>query len=325
MLAVVPLEILVGLRVVLPELLDDVLTHVRVVLLDLPGDLELVLGRHLCHLAALAHQVEHELRDVPPGDRDVLDGAADHVAFGAGDDVRDAVARVDDRARERAVRHAVRGPGRGERQHGLDGDVQPLDVKRLEEDLGRLLAVFRGVQRRLGLVVPNAQTCRRGGRRSVKCQCGPIVTGKGINVYIYMGEDCADQKEVMVLRLGAEVLEDRLFPIPLHVIPVVDLTMADRVGDTITRRLRIGECLVADEEVEVLDAAFRGEMARLCWYCGSRSARLGGSSTSRDGGWKNARDSRQEGMRYGAASRDAGLTMRGRNSLQTWTRRDDEH
>jgi hypothetical protein len=135
MLAVVPLEILVGLRVVLPELLDDVLAHICVVLLDFPGDFELVLGRHLCHLTALAHQVEHELRDVPPGDRDVLDRAADHVAFGAGDDVRDAIARVDDRARERSVRHAVRGPGRGKCQHGLDSDVQPLDVKRLEEDL----------------------------------------------------------------------------------------------------------------------------------------------------------------------------------------------
>lgn len=82
----------------------------------------------------------------------------------------------------------------------------------------------------------------------------------------------ADQKEVMVLRLSTEVLEDRLFPVTLHVIPVVDLTMANRVIDTVSGRLRIGKSLVANEEVEVFDPAFRGKMTRLCRYCGSRSA-----------------------------------------------------
>jgi hypothetical protein len=149
--AIVSLEILVRLHVVLSELLDDVLAHVRVIFLDLPGDLELVFGRHLRHLAPLSHQVEHKLRNVAPGDRDVFDGAANDVALGARDDVRHAVARVDHGAGERAVRDAVRRPRCGERQHGLDGDVQPLDVERLEEDLGRLLAVLGWVQRRLGL------------------------------------------------------------------------------------------------------------------------------------------------------------------------------
>jgi len=163
MLAIEPLEILVGLRVVLSELLDDVLTHVRVILLDLSGDLQLVLGRYLCHLAALSHEIEHELRDVPPGYRDVFDGAPDHVALGAGDDMGHAVARVDDRAGERAVGHAVRGPRRGEGEHGLDGNVQPLNVERLEEDFGRLLAILRGVQRWFGLCEP---ACARGkGKR----------------------------------------------------------------------------------------------------------------------------------------------------------------
>jgi hypothetical protein len=76
----------------------------------------------------------------------------------------------------------------------------------------------------------------------------------------------------MVLRLRAEVLEDRLLPVSLHVIPVVDLTMANRVVDTISWRLRISKCLVANEEVEILDPALRGEIARLCWYCRTRSA-----------------------------------------------------
>jgi len=92
----------------------------------------------------------------------------------------------------------------------------------------------------------------------------------------------------MVLRLGAEVLEDRLFPVAFHVIPVVDLTMADRVVDTVSWCLGISERFVTDEEVEVLDPALRGEIPRLCWYCRSRSARLGGRSTSRDSSWENA-------------------------------------
>lgn len=167
MLAIVPLKVLVGLRVVLPELLDDVLTHVRIILLDLSGDLKLVLGRHLRHLAALSHEIEHELRDVPSGYRDVFDGAADHVALGAGDDMGHAVARVDDRTGQRTVAHAVRGPRCGEGKHGLDGDVQSLDVERLEEDFGRLLAILRRVQRRFGLCEPSMQKGRtKVGSRS---------------------------------------------------------------------------------------------------------------------------------------------------------------
>ena len=116
-----------------------------------------------------------------------------------------------------------------------------------------------------------------------------------------------DQKEVMVLRLGAEVLEDRLFPVAFHVIPVVDLTMANRVGDTVSWCLGIGERFVTDKEVEVLDPALRGEMARLRRYCRSRSARLGGRSTSRDGSWENAvkKTASAKGGGVGSTSWDA--------------------
>lgn len=69
----------------------------------------------------------------------------------------------------------------------------------------------------------------------------------------------------MVLRLSSEVLEDRLLPVTLHVIPVIDLTMANRIVDTVSWRLRISKRLVANEKVEVLDPAFRGKMARLGW------------------------------------------------------------
>ena len=76
----------------------------------------------------------------------------------------------------------------------------------------------------------------------------------------------------MVLWLRPEVLEDRLFPVTLHVIPVVDLTLANRIVDTVSWRLCISKRLVSNEKVEVLDPALRGEMARLGWYCRSRSA-----------------------------------------------------
>jgi hypothetical protein len=87
-----------------------------------------------------------------------------------------------------------------------------------------------------------------------------------------ISENRADQKKVMVLRLCPEVLEDGLFPVTLHVIPIIDLTMADRVVDTVSRCLCISKRFVANEEIEVFDSALRGEIARLGWYCGTRSA-----------------------------------------------------
>ena len=110
MLALVSCKVLVRLLVVLPELLHDVLAHVAVLLLDLARNLELVLGRHVRHLAALAHEVEHELGDVASGNGDVLDRAPDNVPLRAGDDVRDTVAGVDDSAGEGTVCNAVGGP-----------------------------------------------------------------------------------------------------------------------------------------------------------------------------------------------------------------------
>jgi hypothetical protein len=64
-----------------------------------------------------------------------------------------------------------------------------------------------------------------------------------------------DQEKVMILWLRPKVLEDCLFPITLHVIPVIDLTMADRIVDTVSWRLRISKRLIANEKVEILDPA----------------------------------------------------------------------
>ncbi len=80
-----------GVAVEAGELLDDVRAHVAVLLLDVLGRLERRVG-----LAAVAQQRLHKVRDVAAGDGDRLDRGPDHVALGHGDDVRDAVARVDD-------------------------------------------------------------------------------------------------------------------------------------------------------------------------------------------------------------------------------------
>ena len=62
--------------------------------------------------------------DAPAGDGDVLDAGPDDVALGHRDDVRDAVARVDDDARQRPLPHLPTRPRRRQRQHRLHSDVQ---------------------------------------------------------------------------------------------------------------------------------------------------------------------------------------------------------
>ena len=74
-------------------------------------------------------------------------------------------------------------------------------------------------------------------------------------------EGATHQKEVVVLGLRTKVLEDRLLPIPLHVIPVLYLPVTNGIVDAIARSLGIGHSLIADEEVKVLDPAFGCEMA----------------------------------------------------------------
>ena len=63
------------------------------------------------------------------------------------------------------------------------------------------------------------------------------------------------QEEVMIFRFRSEIFEDRLLPVPLHVVPVIYLTVSDGVVDAISGSLRIRNSFVADEEIKVLDAA----------------------------------------------------------------------
>ena len=164
-LALIPRKELVRLLVVLPELLDDVLAHVAVLLLDLAGNLELVLGRDVDHFAALTEEVEHELRDVAAGDGDVLDCGADHIALSDGYDVRDTVTGVNDGAGQGALCDLAGCPGCSEGEYSLDGDVQSRDVERFEEDFGRVLAILGRVEWRFRLRYSSAQVLLRAQPR----------------------------------------------------------------------------------------------------------------------------------------------------------------
>jgi hypothetical protein len=69
----------------------------------------------------------------------------------------------------------------------------------------------------------------------------------------------------MVLRLRAQVLEDRLLPEALHVVPVINHPVPNGIVHAIARRPRVRKCLIADEEVEVLDSPLRREVPGLGW------------------------------------------------------------
>lgn len=72
------------------------------------------------------------------------------------------------------------------------------------------------------------------------------------------------EQEVVVLGLNSQVLEDGVRPEPLHVIPILNLTMTDRVVDAISGTAGGCKSLVADEEVKILCPPFSGQMGACC-------------------------------------------------------------
>lgn len=62
----------------------------------------------------------------------------------------------------------------------------------------------------------------------------------------------------MIFRFSTKILEDRLFPVSLHMIPIIYHPMSDRIMYSIARSFGICESLVADEEIEVFDTSFGG-------------------------------------------------------------------
>lgn len=106
----IPLKILVRLRIIFPEFLDDILADITIILLDLSCDLQLLFRRYCRHLPALSHEVEHELRDIAASDWDMFDSTSDDVSFRARYNVRDTVAGVNDSTSECTIINLVGGP-----------------------------------------------------------------------------------------------------------------------------------------------------------------------------------------------------------------------
>ena len=174
----------------------------------------------------------------------------------------------------------------------MHGDVQTRDVEGLKEDLRSRLAVLRGIERWLGLQ-NHGQSCPKHSN------------------FIIMA---TDQQEIVVFGLSLHVLEDALLPVSLHVVPVLDLAMADGVVDAIARGLSVGECFIAYEEVEVLDAAFRRKMSGFGWECWACATRLRSRSTS---GYRG-REYATMGVKTQAVGGSIGaLTMTDRNCRRT--------
>ena len=107
MLSIKPFKILVWLRIVLPKLPDDILTHIAIILLHLSRNLQLILRWHIDSLPTLSHQVQHKLRDIAPGDWDVLDCTSNDVPFRTRDNVRDTIPGVDNSSSERTIGDSV--------------------------------------------------------------------------------------------------------------------------------------------------------------------------------------------------------------------------
>jgi hypothetical protein len=87
-------KVLVWVRVVLLELLDDILTDVGVVLLDLLRTIvsiarsnddshsELVLWGDLSSLSTVSQELLHKAGNISSGDRDVLDRGSNNISLG---------------------------------------------------------------------------------------------------------------------------------------------------------------------------------------------------------------------------------------------------
>lgn len=130
-----------GVAVETAELLDDIRADIAVRLLDLLGSLE-----RGVRLTAVTQEGLDEVCNIATGDWDRLDRGTDDVSLGHGNDMGNTVTGVDDSSGQRAVLHLGGGPGCGEGEDGLHGDVETGAVEGLEEDLGGVFSVLGRVQ-----------------------------------------------------------------------------------------------------------------------------------------------------------------------------------
>jgi hypothetical protein len=116
-------------RIILPELLDDILANVAVAFFDLAGDLELILRGHSRHLPPLSHEIQDELRDVTSGDWDMLDCTSDNVSLSTRDNVGNTIPGVYDCSGKGAIGNPVGRPRGSKGKYGLYSNVQPFNVE----------------------------------------------------------------------------------------------------------------------------------------------------------------------------------------------------
>jgi hypothetical protein len=72
-----------------------------------------------------------------------------------------------------------------------------------------------------------------------------------------------NQEEIMVFRFSSQVFEDRLLPVSFHMVPILNLTMSDRVVHTVG--LGVSKRLVPDEEVKIFDPSLRCKVSWFGW------------------------------------------------------------
>lgn len=228
----------VGLAVVAGKFLDNVGAHVAVFLLDLLCGLQAAVG-----LATVTKQALHEVGDVSTGNGYTLNGGTDDVAFRDGDNMGHTVTGVDDSSGQGSVGHFRGRPGCSQRKDGLDGDVETSAVERLEHDLGGVLTVLGGIQGLSPLLsaMPNSQpqlsTMKASG-----------ITSSMMGKLAYR----LSKKEVVILGLNPEVLEDRLGPEPFHRVPILNLTMTNRILEVVSRAVGSSQSFVSDRVIQVL-------------------------------------------------------------------------
>ena len=170
-------------------------------------------------------------------------------------DVSDTITRVDNSSRQGLFAHFARSPRRSQSQHSLNSNVQSLNIERLEHNLGSVFTVLGRVQWGLSLYHDNANdnsfvnedplTRRPSGKKWRQDIC---LNG-------------THQQEGVVLGLATKILEDTLLPVALHMIPVVDLSVTDRVVEGIG--LGVCDGFVSDVKVQIFSAAFGGEVGGL--------------------------------------------------------------
>jgi hypothetical protein len=79
----------------------------------------------------------------------------------------------------------------------------------------------------------------------------------------------------VILGLSPQILEDGLLPVSLHMVPVVNHTMTNRIVNAVAWGSRVCQGLITNEEVEIFNPTLRGQMAWLCWDSRSRGRCIG--------------------------------------------------